>query len=81
MSVKSNAIPVASLGSLYVCEMLRIQYCLDSRFIDGGEVVSLTCRPRSISKKYYLIPISVRVLVNSGAIVRLEGMSKLTNFN
>jgi hypothetical protein len=34
--------------------MLRIPYCLDNRFIDGGKVVSLTHRPRSTPQKHHL---------------------------
>jgi hypothetical protein len=49
--------------------MLRIPHCLDSRLIDGGEVVSLTHRPRSTAQKHFflllLVLISVRGWVHS----------------
>jgi hypothetical protein len=41
--------------------MLRILHYLDNWLIDGGEVVSLTRRPRFTFKKYLLVFISVRV--------------------
>jgi hypothetical protein len=44
-------------------EMLRIPHCLDSGLTDGGEVVSLTHRPRFTPQKYYLFlsPIAISV--------------------
>jgi hypothetical protein len=33
--------------------MLRIPHCLDNRLTDGGEVVSLTHRPRSTPHKHF----------------------------
>jgi hypothetical protein len=41
---------VLIIGRIYPkdCGMLRIPHVLDSRLADGGEVVSLTNRPRSI---------------------------------
>jgi hypothetical protein len=49
---RKNAIPVTGRGGLHGCEMLRIPYCLYSRLTDGGEVVSLTHRPRSTPQKH-----------------------------
>jgi hypothetical protein len=43
------------------CEMLRIPYCLDSRFTDGGEFVSLTQRPVALcTSGMFLVLITVR---------------------
>jgi hypothetical protein len=44
--------PVTGGGSLQASEMLRISHCLDNRHTDGGEVVSLTHRPRSTPRKH-----------------------------
>jgi hypothetical protein len=57
------------------CEMSKIPHFLDSRITDGGEVVSLTRRPRFIPNKNFLELISVR------GWVRLEGLGKLNTFN
>jgi hypothetical protein len=37
----SKAIPVTDCRGLWVCEMLRIPHCIDTRLTNGGEVVSL----------------------------------------
>jgi hypothetical protein len=52
-------------------------HCLDIRITDGGEVVSLTRRPRSTPQKRFLVLISVRGGINPKPIVRLEGLGKL----
>jgi hypothetical protein len=49
-----KAIPVTGLEGLWGCEVLRIPHCLDSRLIDGCEVVNPTHRPRSTPQKHYL---------------------------
>jgi hypothetical protein len=35
-------------AGLVNCEMLKTQYCLDSRVTDGSEIDSLGARPRNI---------------------------------
>jgi hypothetical protein len=42
---KGKAIPVTDRGGLQGCETSRLPQFLDSRLTDGGEIVSLTCRP------------------------------------
>jgi hypothetical protein len=51
--VKKKAIPVIGRGGLQGCEKLRIPNCLDNRFIDGSEVVSLMREPRSTRQKHF----------------------------
>jgi hypothetical protein len=41
----NKALPVIGREGLLGCETLRIPHCLDSRLIDGGEVISLRRRP------------------------------------
>jgi hypothetical protein len=54
---KVKAIPVTGHGDLWSCEVLRIPHCLDNWLSDGGEVVSLTHRPRfSPSGNYFSVP-------------------------
>jgi hypothetical protein len=60
--------------------MLRIPHCLDNRFTDVGEVVSLMHRPHFTPPKHFLILISVRSWVNTGVIMRLQGLGKLKEF-
>jgi hypothetical protein len=54
---KSKAIPVTGHGGPYGCETSMLPHFLDSRFTDGGEVVSLTHRspftPRNISATHF----------------------------
>jgi hypothetical protein len=57
--------------------MLRIAHCLDSRLSDGGEVVSVTHRPRSTPQKYFLLVIPVTGRVDLKATVWLEGLGIL----
>jgi hypothetical protein len=52
-TVTSKAIPVAGLGDLYGCEMLRVPHCLDNWLADGGKVVNLTHRSHFIPQKHY----------------------------
>jgi hypothetical protein len=40
-------------GGLYVCAMSRIAHFLDNRLADGGEVASLTRRPRFTPRKIF----------------------------
>jgi hypothetical protein len=44
--------PITGRGDLQGCEMLRLPHCLDNRLTGGGEVVSLTRRPRSTPQKH-----------------------------
>jgi hypothetical protein len=48
---KSKAILVTGRGGRWDCETIMIPYFLDSRLTDGGEVVSLTRRPRFTPRK------------------------------
>jgi hypothetical protein len=48
--IKLNKIEAKSL--YWGCETSRIPHCLDKWLTDGGEVVSLTQRPRSDLQKY-----------------------------
>jgi hypothetical protein len=54
----------------------RYRCCLN-RSTEGGEVVSLTSRPRSIPQKHVLVLVSVKGWVNARDIVRLECLGKL----
>jgi hypothetical protein len=47
---KNKAIPVTGRGGQQDCETSRIQHCPDNWFTDGGEVVSITRRPRFIPR-------------------------------
>jgi hypothetical protein len=47
MWIKTKSIPVTGGVDLCGCDKFRIPHCRDNRLIDGGEVVSLTHRPRS----------------------------------
>jgi hypothetical protein len=49
--VKGKAVPVIGREDPQGCERLRLPHFLDSRFIDGGEVVSLTRRPTFTPRK------------------------------
>jgi hypothetical protein len=52
---KVKDIPITGIGGLQDFEMLRIPHCLDSRPIDGSQVVSLTRWPRSYPQKHFLV--------------------------
>jgi hypothetical protein len=49
-----KTIPVTGRGSLYGCEMLRIQRCLDNRLVDGDKVVS-PMQQHFTHQKHYLL--------------------------
>jgi hypothetical protein len=51
---ESKTISVTGRGDLEVCEMLRIPHCLEFRFTEGGEFLSLIHRQRSSSQKHFL---------------------------
>jgi hypothetical protein len=53
ISLRNLAIPVTGRGGLWRFEILRIPHCLDNRLTDGGKVVSLKHRPRSIPQKHF----------------------------
>jgi hypothetical protein len=48
---KGKAIPVTGRGGPCGWETSRLSHFLDKRFTDGGEVVSLTCRPPFTPRK------------------------------
>jgi hypothetical protein len=48
---KGKAVPVTGHRGPYDCETSRRSHFLDNRLTDGGEVVSLTCRPLFIPKE------------------------------
>jgi hypothetical protein len=50
---KSKDIPVPGRGGPYGCERLSFPHYLDKRLIDGGKVVSPTCRPHSTPRFLY----------------------------
>jgi hypothetical protein len=55
-------------------------FYLESRLTDGGEAASLTRRAgRPLSPRRFLVPISVRGLVNARDIMLLEGLGQLKN--
>jgi hypothetical protein len=53
LRITSKGIPVTGRGGVKCCGMLKITQCSDSRLTDGGEVATLTNRPRSIPQKHY----------------------------
>jgi hypothetical protein len=59
-------------------ETSRLPHFLDNRLTDGGEFVSLTCRPL-LPPGRFLVLIFVTGWVDSRAIVRLEGLGQLKN--
>jgi hypothetical protein len=58
--------------------MLRIPHCLDSQFINGGKVVSLTHKPNFTSQKHYYFNFSgthfCQRLSKSQGLVRPKGL-------
>jgi hypothetical protein len=61
--------------------MSRIPHCLDARLTNGGEIISLTRRPRFTPQKDPLVLIYIRGRVNPRATVRLEGLGKFEKSN
>jgi hypothetical protein len=63
--------------------MLRIPYCLDSRFRDGGKVVSPTHQPHFTPQKHYYFYVSGTHfcwrLSKPQGLVWLEGLGKFKN--
>jgi hypothetical protein len=78
--LRSN-IKAKSRGNVQVCEMLRISHCLDNRFTDGDEVISITRLPRFGSQRYFLVVISVRGWVNPRTYCGWRGLGKLNKCN
>jgi hypothetical protein len=82
-NLKSKAISVRGLGGLLGCEMLRIPYSLDSRFRDGGMVVSPTHPPHFTPQKHYYFYVSdtrfCYRLSKPQGLLRPESLSKLKN--
>jgi hypothetical protein len=63
--------------------MLRIPHRLDNRLTDGGKVVCLMYRPRSIPQKHNFSPSGTHFryrLSKTEGLVRLEGLGKLKKF-
>jgi hypothetical protein len=64
--------------------MFKIPHCLDNWLTDGGEVVSLTRRPRSTPQKHFFFLFLVLISVidpRAQGLVWLEGLGKLKKFN
>jgi hypothetical protein len=61
--------------------MLRIPHCLDNRLTNGGEDVSLTLQPASLSFSpgRLLVLTSVRDSIDPRAIVQIDGLVQLNN--
>jgi hypothetical protein len=51
-TVNGKAVPITARGRLQGCETSKLDF-LENRLTDGGEVVSLTCRPPFTAKKIY----------------------------
>jgi hypothetical protein len=62
---KIKAISITGRGGLWVCDILWVPYCLDSRLKDCGEVVILTHRSCPMSKKYFLLLFLVHILLEA----------------
>jgi hypothetical protein len=61
LHIKKKSSPITGRRYLQGCEMLRIPHYLANRFIDGGEVISLTHRTRSaLQSFFFLVVLSVR---------------------
>jgi hypothetical protein len=52
---KGKAIPVTSRGGPQGCQRSWLTHFLDNRLTDGGEVVSLTCRPPFTPRKSRMV--------------------------
>jgi hypothetical protein len=50
-NIKGKAIPVTGREGPWGCETSRLSHFLDNWLTDGGEVVSLTCRPPFTPRK------------------------------
>jgi hypothetical protein len=48
---KSNVTAVTGLGDPYGFEASKILHFIDIRLTDGGEIVSITLRPRSVPRE------------------------------
>jgi hypothetical protein len=57
--IKGKAIPVTGRGDPRCCETSRLQYFLDNRLTDIGEVVSLTSRPPFTPRKIPMISLGI----------------------
>jgi hypothetical protein len=57
-------IPITGCGGPQACETSKLPYFLENRPIDGGEVVSPTHWPPSLSPGIFLVLISIRVRVD-----------------
>jgi hypothetical protein len=73
LHIKEKAIAVTGRGDPYGCETSRLPHFLDNRLTNGGEVVSRTRRAAA------LFPPGRFLVLDPGAIVQLEGLSKLKN--
>jgi hypothetical protein len=72
-SWKDTRFPPSMHFSLY-CELIsRLPHFPDNLLTDGGEIASLTRRPRFTPRKIFLVLISGEDCVDPRAIVRLEG--------
>jgi hypothetical protein len=79
LCVKGRVIPVTVRGGPLGCEMLRFPHFLNNRLTDGGKVLSLTSRPPFTPQEDSWYLFLLRSLVDPRAIVRLEGLGKLTS--
>jgi hypothetical protein len=68
-------------GGVYSCETLTIRHFLDSRFTDGGEVLSPMRRPRFTLQEDCQYSFLLEAESTPGVIMRLEGLGKLKESN